>query len=206
MRICVYGSASTELNKVYTDTVYDLGVKMAKDGMGMVYGGGAQGNMGAVAQAMYDNGGHIIGVSPEFFDVDGVLFKNCTEFIYTKDMRERKKTMEDLADAFIVTPGGFGTLEEFFEILTAKQLERHNKAIVVLNIAGYYDTLLDFIAIAMDQNFIKEACQRLYYVCGSVDEALSYVKHYEPHEIGIRKLRDVGDNTACAFTYDNFKK
>ncbi len=206
MRICVYGSASTELDQVYTDTVYELGVKMAKEGIGMVYGGGAQGVMGAAAQGMYDNGGDIIGVSPEFFDVDGVLFKHCTRFIYTKDMRERKKTMEDLADAFIVAPGGFGTLEEFFEILTAKQLERHNKAIVVLNTAGYYDTLLDFISIAMDQNFIKEACKKLYYVCGNVDEALSYIKSYEPHAIGIKKLRDVGSNTSDSFTYDSFKR
>ena len=109
--------------------------------MGLVFGGGAQGMMGAAARGVRDGGGSIIGVAPDFFDVDGVLFPDCTEFIYTKTMRERKQILEDSSDAFIITPGGFGTLDEFFEILTLKQLERHNKAIVVLNVAGYYDNI-----------------------------------------------------------------
>ena len=199
MRICVYGSSSTELDEKYTAAAYDLGRKMAKKGIGLVFGGGAQGVMGATARGVRSAGGEIIGVSPKFLDVDGVLFQQCTELIYTDTMRERKQIMEDTADAFIVGPGGFGTLEEFFEILTLKQLERHNKAIVLLNTDGYYDTLLDFIARSMNEHFVKEACSMLYSVCGSVDDALSYIENYKPIKIGIKKLRDV-------FTYDEYQK
>ena len=161
MKICVYGASSTELDKKYIDATYQLGRELAKRGHGLVYGGGAQGVMGATARGVRAQGGEVIGVTPEFFNVDGVVFQDCTELIFTKTMRERKQTMEDRADAFIVAPGGFGTYEEFFEILTLKQLERHNKAIAIYNVDGCYDMLFDFIARAMSENFIKEACKKL---------------------------------------------
>ena len=127
MRVCVYGASSTELEQKYIDAVYELGKEMAARNMGLVFGGGAQGMMGAAARGVRDGGGSIIGVAPDFFDVDGVLFPDCTEFIYTKTMRERKQILEDSSDAFIITPGGFGTLDEFFEILTSlvSPMRRH---------------------------------------------------------------------------------
>ena len=157
--------------------------------------------MGAAARGVRDGGGDIIGVAPDFFDVDGVLFEECTEFIYTKTMRERKQIMEESSDGFIVTPGGFGTFEEFFEILTLKQLERHNKAIAIYNVDGCYDMLFDFIARAMSENFIKEACKKLYRIFDNRDEMLDYIENYQPEKIGIKKLRDVDES----YTYDNYK-
>lgn len=191
MRVCVYGASSTELEQKYIDAVYELGKEMAARNMGLVFGGGAQGMMGAAARGVRDGGGSIIGVAPDFFDVDGVLFPDCTEFIYTKTMRERKQILEDSSDAFIITPGGFGTLDEFFEILTLKQLERHNKAIVVLNVAGYYDNLFDFVAQAMQEHFIKEACKQLYRLADTPKEALDYIESYKPEQLSIKKLKDI---------------
>lgn len=202
MRICVYGASSTALQEKYTDAAFKLGQMMAEKGIGLVFGGGAQGIMGATARGVHSKNGEIIGVSPRFFDVDGVLFLEATDLIYTNTMRERKQTMEDLADAFIVGPGGFGTLEEFFEILTLKQLERHDKAIVVLNTDGFYDKLLAFIEHSMDERTIKRACDMLYYVCDTPQEAMAYIENYEPPTVHIQKLRDVGEN----LTYDNYNK
>ena len=176
MRVCVYGASSTELEQKYIDAVYELGKEMAARNMGLVFGGGAQGMMGAAARGVRDGGGSIIGVAPDFFDVDGVLFPDCTEFIYTKTMRERKQILEDSSDAFIITPGGFGTLDEFFEILTLKQLERHNKAIVVLNVA----------------------CKQLYRLVDTPKEALDYIESYKPEQLSIKKLKDIQDG----MTYD----
>ncbi len=202
MKVCVYGSSSTELNRKYTDAAFELGKSMARRHIGLVFGGGAQGVMGATARGIHSAGGEIVGVSPKFLDVDGVLFQQCNKLIFTDTMRERKRIMEDTADAFIVGPGGFGTLEEFFEILTLKQLERHNKAIVLLNTDGYYDMLLDFIARSMNEKFVKEACSILYSVFANAEEALDYIENYEPVKISIKKLRDVGES----LTYDNHKK
>ncbi len=201
MRICVYGASSTELDRKYIDATYELGRDIARRGHGLVYGGGAQGVMGATARGVRDGGGEIIGVTPEFFNVDGVVFEDCTQLIFTKTMRERKQTMEDHADAFIVAPGGFGTYEEFFEILTLKQLERHNKAIAIFNVDGCYDMLFDFIARAMSENFIKEACKKLYQIFDNKDQMLDYLENYVPEKIGIKKLRDVDES----YTYDNYK-
>ncbi len=202
MKICVYGSSSTELDNKYTDAVYALGAEMAKRRIGLVFGGGAQGLMGAAARGAHDGGGYILGVAPDFFNVDGVLFEHCSDFIFTKTMRERKQIMEDSSDGFIVTPGGFGTFEEFFEILTLKQLERHYKPIVILNVDGYYDNLMDFIAKSMSEKFIKEACSVLYKMADTPDEVLDYIENYKPVKLGIKKLKDVQEG----LTYDEYRR
>ena len=132
MKICVYGAASSLIAQSYKDAAKDLGKKIAKRGDSLVFGGGANGVMGAVAEGVYEEKGHILGVVPKFFKEANseVSFKKCSEYIYTDTMRERKCEMEKNCDAFIIAPGGIGTLDEFFEILTLKQLGRHNKAIV----------------------------------------------------------------------------
>ena len=101
MNICIYGASSNTINKIYLDTAYSLSATLAKRGHTLVYGGGANGVMGATARGAADNGGKIIGVVPTFFTVDGVLYDNCTEFIYTNTMRERKQVLEEKSDAFI---------------------------------------------------------------------------------------------------------
>ena len=191
MRICVYGASSDEIAEKYKKEIYGLGEEMARRGMGLVYGGGAQGLMGAVARGMHDHGGKILGVAPDFFQVDGVLFEECDDFIYTKTMRERKQIMEDNADAFIMTPGGFGTFEEFFEIITLKQLERHFKAIVIYNVDGYYDAMIRLIEQSIEQKFTKPACRQLYEIVTSANQALDYIENYKPVRLGVKNLRNV---------------
>ena len=120
MNICVYGAASSLIKESFIESGKELGRKMVERGHGLVFGGGSHGMMGAVAEGVFEKEGYILGVIPEFFNEAGteISCHNCSEYIYTDTMRERKKYLEERSDAFIVTPGGIGTLDEFFEILT----------------------------------------------------------------------------------------
>lgn len=179
MNICVYGSSSDDIDKKYIEATERLGELMAEHGHGLVFGGGARGLMGAVARGVAGKNGSIIGVAPGFFNVDGVLFDKCTEFITTDTMRERKAVMEDRADAFIVTPGGMGTFEEFFEILTLKELGRHGKAIVIFNIDGYYDKLIQMLDESVEKKFMVPAIREIYTVLDDEEEILKYLEGYK---------------------------
>lgn len=203
MRICVYGASSEAISDFYKEEIYKLGKMLANRKIDIVYGGGAQGLMGAVARGVFENGGDVLGVSPDFFDVDGVLYENCSKMIFTKTMRERKTIMENNANAFIMTPGGCGTFEEFFEILTLKQLQRHNKAIVIYNCGGYFDVLLEMMERSIEQRFTKPATRELYYVTDDPQDAIDYIVNYVPREISIKKLRNVEDNP---YIYDKLKE
>lgn len=163
-RICLYGASSETLADAYYAAAHTIGEGLAAAGIGLVFGGGATGLMGAAARGADSKGGEIIGVAPKFFDEEGVLYQNCTEFIFTETMRERKQTMEDLSDGFIVTPGGIGTLEEFFEIFTLRQLGQHRKPIYILNACGYYDRLLAFLDHMVEEDFMKPYCLDLLHV------------------------------------------
>ena len=138
MKICVFGAASNEIDKQYIDRVEEVCKALGERGHELVFGAGANGLMGAAARGMKAGGGKITGVIPEFFRAETIeeIYSECDELIFTETMQERKKTMEDHADAFIVVPGGIGTFEEMFEVLTLKQLGRHSKPIVFYNIAG----------------------------------------------------------------------
>lgn len=194
MNICVYGASSTTIDKSYIDAGELLGEEMAKRNIGLVFGGGANGLMGAAARGEHCYGGRIIGIAPEFFNVDGILYEHCTEFIYPENMRERKMKMEELSDAFIITPGGIGTFDEFFEILTLKQLNRHNKPIAILNTNGYYNSLQKFIQNGIDNNFMNEECKKLYFISDSPAELLDYIEAYDPTETPISKFKDIPHN------------
>ena len=145
MRICVYGAASPNIDEQYITATETLGEALAKRGHNLVFGGGGNGLMGAAARGFKKGGADIIGVIPDFFRNEAIeaIYDCCDRLIEPKTMRERKQIMEDNADAFIVVPGGIGTYEEFFEILTSKQLCRHNKPIGIYNIDGYYDEMSD---------------------------------------------------------------
>ena len=176
MQICVYGASSDEIAPEYIRTTEDLGRKMGMRGHALIFGGGTAGLMGAAARGMTEAGGEIIGVAPSFFNVDGVLYPHCTQFIYTESMHERKFVMEERADAFIITPGGIGTFEEFFEALTLKQLGRHNKPIALFNIGGYYDDIIALIDKAIAEHFMKDVCRELLHAFGDVDAMLDYIE------------------------------
>jgi len=126
MKICVFGAASPKIDQEYIDKVELLGEEMVKRGHSLVFGGGANGLMGAVARGVQSQGGRIEGIIPSFFENEEIeaVFEYCDEVFETATMRERKQIMEDRSDAFVIVPGGIGTFEEFFEIMTLRQLCR----------------------------------------------------------------------------------
>lgn len=191
MRICVYGAASDEIDKSYLKAGEALGKEMGKRKHSLVFGGGATGLMGAVARGIKSENAKIIGVAPSFFNVDGILYEHCDKMIYTNTMRERKQIMEEKSDAFIVTVGGIGTFEEFFEILTLRSLDRHKKPIAILNTNGYYDRLIDFLENGVKENFLKKENLELFFVSDDEKQILNYLEGFSDDEDKITKTRFV---------------
>ena len=191
MKIAVYGAASSLIDDSYKNIGVELGRQMVERGHSLVFGGGANGMMGSVAKGVYEKGGYILGVVPQFFHEASpeISFKNCSEYIYTDTMRERKKQMEENCEAFIISPGGIGTLDEFFEILTLKQLGRHNKAIALFNINGFYDDLDAMMTRSINEKFITDDCKELYQVFTNIDEMLKYIEEYDSSEIDLSKVK-----------------
>ena len=177
MNICLYGASSSAIAKAYVNPTEELGAKIAERGHTLIYGGGAAGLMGAAARGAYSRGGEIIGVVPSFLNVDGILFDNCTELIFTETMRERKALMEQKSDAFIMTPGGVGTFDEFFEILTLKQLGRHSKPIGIFNINGYFDSLIAQLENAVHKQFMNPEIFELFISTDRADRLLDYLEN-----------------------------
>ena len=192
MRICVYGAASPTIDPEYIRQTEILGEEMAKRGHSLVFGGGANGLMGAAARGVKKGGGSILGVIPKFFENETIeaIYDKCDELLTPNTMRERKQLMEDNSDAFIITPGGIGTYEEFFEILTLKQLCRHNKPIAIFNIMGYYDGLNEVMNQAMQKNFIRENCSTLFRITDNLDELLGYIETPVDDTLTVKQLKD----------------
>ena len=191
MNLCLYGASSDQIAPAYLQAVEALGAKLAARGHGMVFGGGAQGLMGAAARGVSSQHGYILGVAPSFFNVDGVLYPHCTEFIYTETMRQRKQIMEDRSDGFIMVPGGIGTYEEFFEMLTLKQLGRHSKPIAILNLNGYYDLLEQLLEQTIQQGFMKPACRTLYGVFSDADALLDYLEQANDAPVSANDMKNI---------------
>ncbi len=191
MNICVYGAASDSIGAIYKNAGEQLGEEMARRGHSLIFGGGAAGMMGATARGMSRGGGHITSIAPSFFDVDGVLFPECDEYIFTETMRERKKQLEDLSDGFVISPGGVGTFDEFFEILTLRQLNRHQKPMAILNTEGYYEYMLAMMQNAVDQHFMTPLNFDLFYVSDRVGDVLDYLENPGDAFHGISELRDL---------------
>lgn len=189
MNICVYGAASKEIAEPFKKAGHALGYAIAKRGHSLIFGGGDSGMMGAVARGTHEGGGRITGVAPSFFNVDGVLYPLCDNFIYTETMRQRKQRMEDMSDAFIVTAGGIGTFEEFFEIFTLRQLGKLDKPIAILNTGGYYDPMLEMLRHTAECHFMSEQNLRLFFVSGEVDAVLDYIEHPAALDFDVRDLR-----------------
>lgn len=191
MNICVYGAASNEIDNSYITAGEKLGQELAKRGHTLIFGAGASGLMGAVVRGVDRENGKSVGIAPNFFNIDGILYDNCSEYIYTDTMRERKMLMEERADAFVMTPGGIGTFEEFFEILTLRSLDRHKKPIAILNTNGYFDSLLEFLSFGVKENFLKQENLELYLVSDDVTDIINYLENYSDTEEKITKTRFV---------------
>lgn len=181
--ICVYCSSSSAVDTEFFRITGELGIAMAHRNHALVYGGGNPGLMGAIGESVHEAGGHVVGVIPEYFVQNGLAYTDCDELIVTQTMRERKATMEARADAFLALPGGFGTLEELFEILTNKQLGFHAKPIVILNAQGFYGPLINLFEHVYASRFAKPETRDLYLVTPDVQAALDYIENYNPPSI-----------------------
>ncbi len=176
MRVCIFGASGDDIEQVYFDETFAVGRALAERGHSLIFGGGAHGLMGAAARGFTAGGGKIVGVAPRFFDIPGVLYEACDEFVWPDSMRDRKKYMEDNADAFLVVPGGIGTYEEFLEVLTLKQLARHGKPIVLYNINGFFDKLTDLIAADTAAGFIRRQTMELFDLADDPETAVRLIE------------------------------
>lgn len=192
MKICIFGAASAQIDRCYVKAVEDLAEKMAKRGHSLVFGAGGSGLMGAAARGTKRGGGYIHGVIPKFFREERLesIYDQCDELTFTDTMAERKTTMEDDCDAFIIVPGGIGTLEEFYEVITLKQLGRHHKAIAFYNLNGYYDTLEKFMHEMSEKKFMAAACHEMYRIFTDAEELFAYLETYVPDVTSARVLKN----------------
>ena len=172
-RICVFCGSKPGDRPAYLMAARELGERLARNHLGLVYGGASIGLMGAVADAVLDGGGEAIGVIPNSLKDKEIAHPGLTDLRVVKDMHSRKALMTDLADGFIALPGGIGTLEELFEIWTWANLDLHRKPCVLLNVEGYYDDLLKFLDTMNTAGFLKNRGRDMLKSVDGVDQALS---------------------------------
>jgi len=179
-QICVFCGSSAGNRSEYRAAAEGLGTEMARRGIGLVYGGGNVGLMGALADATLKAGGEAVGVIPEHLLEREVGHRGLTMLHVVRSMHERKALMADLSDAFIALPGGFGTLDEFCEILTWSQLGLHAKPCGILNVLGYYSPLLSMLDHAVEEQFLKMENRKLVLTGNSVTELLQAMEAWRP--------------------------
>jgi uncharacterized protein (TIGR00730 family) len=177
--VTVYCASSTKLAGVYREAAAELGRAIARRGWGVVYGGDRTGLMGAVADGCHGEGGTVVGIMPQRLFEAGIANDRCQEMVIARDMRHRKEMLENRGDAMIALPGGIGTLEEFFEVIVGKHLGFHSKPIVLMNINGYYNPLLAMIDHGIEHQFIRAEQRGLYFVAGSVEDAIEFLSRDE---------------------------
>lgn len=175
MNLCVFCAASNELAPVYQEAAMELGAEMGKRGHRLVYGGGHVGLMGILARAVHQQGGLVTGVIPEALYVREVAYTDADELIVTTDMRTRKAKMDELADVFIALPGGYGTLEELVEVITAKSIGLHNKPIFILNTNHFYQPLQRLFEHFETEGFASPQTSQLYHIVPSVSAVLNMI-------------------------------
>lgn len=183
-RITVFCGSSFGNEQEYQVQATLLGKTLATQHIGLVYGGANVGLMGAVADGALQAGGEVIGVLPVFLRDKEIAHTGLTQLILVDSMHERKTKMSELCDGVIALPGGYGTLEEFFEMLTWAQLGLHKKPIGILNIGGFYDALTTLVQTMVDKGFLKEINQQMILISDNVEELLKKMKNYEAPAVG----------------------
>ncbi|MCF2139458.1 MAG: TIGR00730 family Rossman fold protein [Candidatus Lokiarchaeota archaeon] len=183
--IAVFCSSSNFIAPKFFDIAQKIGELLVKNNYHLIYGGSAVGLMGKLAETVKINGGVVVGIIPEAISSKVPHIDNYDELIITNSMRERKAEIEKRADAFIALPGGFGTLEELIEIITLKQLQYHNKPIVILNAFGFYNYLLKHFEYLFTNSFANQQFKRLYHVVESPIAAITYFKQFSLSSIPI---------------------
>jgi len=183
-RITVFCASSYGTEKIYEEQAVALGKTLAEQNIELVYGGVNVGLMGAVADGALNAGGKVIGVLPNFLRSKEIAHLGLTELILVESMHERKTKMNDLCDGVIALPGGFGTLEELFEMLTWAQLGLHKKPIAILNVNGYYDSLIELLQTMTEKGLLKEVNQKMLLVSDSIDDLLDQMRNYTAPTVG----------------------
>lgn len=181
--VCVFAASSMRLDPAYHDVAFRLGQLLGKADWRLVFGGGEHGLMGATAKGVHDADGHVLGIIPERLDQPHISYADADEWMVTEDLRERKSLMDEHSDAFIVLPGGVGTLEELMETITMKQLDFHRKPIVILNTNGFYDALFAFFNHMVGEAFLKEDHLELIHVVTTPEDAISAITGYNDPKI-----------------------
>jgi len=175
-KITVFCGSNFGTKKIYEEQAYQLGKTLAQNNIGLVYGGSKTGLMGTLANGVLENNGEVIGVLPHFLREKELAHQNLSELLFVDTMHERKTKMNELSDGIITLSGGLGTLEELFEMLTWAQLGFHKKPIAILNVDGFYDSLLGLLQNMTDKGFLKKANKEILIISSSIDDLLHRMK------------------------------
>lgn len=182
-KLAVFCASSDGVDSEIYEMAYSVGQKMAEQDIRLIYGGSKLGLMGQVAKGVMEHGGKATGVIPDFLKTKEVVHTSLDKLITTQDMHERKLSMNELSDAFVALPGGFGTFEELFEIVTWAQLGLHRKPIGLLNIGGFYDPLIEMLEKMTSKGLLKQDNLDILLVSNDFDELLEMMRKYEPKPV-----------------------
>jgi uncharacterized protein (TIGR00730 family) len=174
--LCVYCGSAVGADPIFRESAVRLGQLMAENRIRLIYGGGRIGLMGVLADAVIAHGGTAVGVIPEFLETREVGHRGVTTLHVVDSMHTRKNLMFDESDAFAILPGGFGTLDEAFEIITWRQLKLHDKPIVMIDVDGYWQPFLQLVDHVIGRGFARPACRELFTVVSTVDEVLDAIR------------------------------
>lgn len=177
--VAVFCGSSSGTKQIFSDSAFQLGAKLASKEIQVVYGGAKIGLMGLVADGALKSGGKVIGVLPSFLQTVEVAHENLSQMFVVETMHERKTKMNELSDGIIALPGGFGTMEEFFEILTWGQLGLHSKPMGLLNIDGFYDPLIDQFDVMVKNDLLKPINREMILVSSDIDDLIVQMKTYK---------------------------
>ena len=183
MNICVFGAARDEIAPAYLKLGEELGEALAERGHTMVFGAGAHGMMGAAARGAHRRGGRIIGVAPYFFDRPGILFQDCTELLQMDTMAQRKIRMRERSEAFIALPGGIGTMEELFEVITLRSLGQMDKPIVLLEAEDFWAPAVAMLESAVEKGFAQSSLLEQFRRFDRVEDCLDYLEGEARHDL-----------------------
>jgi len=193
--ICVFCGSSSGKNEEYKTRTKQFGELISRNNMTLVYGGGKVGLMGILADAVIETGGKSIGVIPQsIFELE-IAHDKLTELFVVKSMSERKLKMTELSDAFVALPGGFGTLDELTEVLTYNQLRIIDKPVGLLNVNGYFDSLISFLDHAVEEGYVREEHRNNIFISDDANELLEMLKDYQPVTID-KWIRDIKDESS----------
>ncbi len=176
--VCLFGASSDQMDPEYNEAAREFGRLLAQEGWTLVFGGGQHGMMGETAKGVHEGGGHVLGIIPEKLDAPHISYEASDEWIVTDSLRNRKALMEEKSDAYVVLPGGFGTLEEIMETMTLRQLGYHTKPMVILNTRGFYTKLFELFDHMIEETCVKPEHLGLYTVVETAKDAIQALREY----------------------------